>query len=62
MEKNESTSNEHEHAISKDTEWEAVDGYVPDSEEEKKLVRKIDTYLLPLIFIMVSNLFSRLVT
>ena len=30
----------------------AVDGYVPGSEEEKKLVRKIDLYLLPTIWIM----------
>jgi len=30
----------------------AINGYVPGSEEEKKLVRKIDLYLLPTIWIM----------
>jgi len=29
-----------------------VDSYVPDTEEEKRLVRKIDLYLLPTIWIM----------
>ncbi|EXF77741.1 hypothetical protein CFIO01_03062 [Colletotrichum fioriniae PJ7] len=52
MEKNETASNEHEHALSKGVEMVGVDDYVPDSDEEKKLVRKIDLYLLPLIFIM----------
>ncbi|KAK1978919.1 nicotinamide mononucleotide permease [Colletotrichum cereale] len=52
MEKHESTSNEHEHALSKGAELEDVDSYVADTDEEKKLVRKIDTYLLSLIFLM----------
>ncbi|KXH31928.1 hypothetical protein CSIM01_02480 [Colletotrichum simmondsii] len=52
MEKNETASNEHEHALSKGVELVGVDDYVPDSDEEKKLVRKIDLYLLPLIFVM----------
>lgn len=56
MEKNETASNEHEHALSKGVEMVGVDDYVRDSDEEKKLVRKIDLYLLPLIFIMVRNL------
>ncbi|TVY38109.1 MFS transporter [Lachnellula occidentalis] len=30
----------------------AVDGYIPDTDEEKRLVRKIDLYLLPTIWIM----------
>ncbi|KAI0144491.1 major facilitator superfamily domain-containing protein [Xylariaceae sp. FL1272] len=29
-----------------------IDSYVPDSEEERKLVRKIDLYLLPTIWLM----------
>lgn len=29
-----------------------VDGYVPGTDEEKRLVRKIDLYLLPTIWIM----------
>jgi glycosyltransferase involved in cell wall biosynthesis len=29
-----------------------VSGYVPDTEEERKLVRKIDFYLLPTIWLM----------
>lgn len=29
---------------------EALDDYVPDTEEEKKLVRKIDLFLLPAIW------------
>lgn len=28
------------------------DAYVPDTEEERKLVRKIDLYLLPTIWLM----------
>lgn len=31
---------------------EAIDGYVPDTEEERKLVRKIDLFLLPTIWLM----------
>jgi hypothetical protein len=30
----------------------ALNGYVPDTEEERKLVRKIDLYLLPTIWLM----------
>lgn len=33
-------------------EPEPIDGYVPDTEEERKLVRKIDLYLLPAIWLM----------
>jgi len=29
-----------------------VGGYVPGTEEEKKLVRKIDLFLMPTIFLM----------
>lgn len=29
-----------------------VDSYVPDTEEERKLVRKIDLFLLPSIWLM----------
>jgi hypothetical protein len=29
-----------------------LNGYVPDTEEEKKLLRKIDLYLLPTIWLM----------
>jgi hypothetical protein len=29
-----------------------IGGYVPDTDEEKKLLRKIDLYLLPMIFCM----------
>ena len=31
---------------------ENLNGYVPDTEEEKKLVKKIDLYLLPTIWLM----------
>lgn len=41
MDKNDMTSDQHEHAIGKDVDLPAVD-YVPGSDEEKKLVRKID--------------------
>ena len=30
----------------------ATDGYVPGTDEEKRLVRKIDLYLLPTIWLM----------
>lgn len=30
----------------------AVEGYVPGTDEEKRLVRKIDLYLLPTIWLM----------
>jgi hypothetical protein len=29
-----------------------LNGYVPDTEEERKLVRKIDLFLLPTIWLM----------
>ncbi|KAF4940211.1 MFS transporter prlL [Colletotrichum fructicola] len=51
MDKNDMTSDQHEHAIGKDVDLPAVD-YVPGSDEEKKLVRKIDMYLLPLMWLM----------
>ena len=31
---------------------DVIEGYVPGTDEEKKLVRKIDTFLLPTIFLM----------
>ncbi|TDZ32024.1 MFS transporter prlL [Colletotrichum spinosum] len=46
------TSNEHEHAIAKEAELADVDDYVPGTDEEKALVRKIDLYILPLMFLM----------
>lgn len=36
--------------MAKNQEDVAIDDYVPDSEEEKRLVRKIDLYLLPAIW------------
>lgn len=33
-----------------DQEEVTIDDYVPDTEEEKKLVKKIDLYLLPAIW------------
>lgn len=36
--------------MTKHQEDVAIDDYVPDTEEEKKLVRKIDLYLLPAIW------------
>jgi hypothetical protein len=30
----------------------ALNGYIPDTEEERKLVRKIDLFLLPTIWLM----------
>lgn len=36
----------------RDDTFEALDGYIPDSQEERKLVRKIDLYLLPTIWLM----------
>ncbi|KAF6807552.1 vitamin H transporter [Colletotrichum plurivorum] len=53
MGKNETSSNEHEHAVGKGTDdFADVDDYVPGTEEEKKLVRKIDSYLLPLMWVL----------
>jgi hypothetical protein len=45
------TTYEAEDATSGRTE-PLVEGYVPDTEEEKKLVRKIDLILLPTIWLM----------
>lgn len=36
----------------KDNALDVTVDYVPGSDEEKKLVRKIDTFLLPTIFFM----------
>ncbi|XMA16969.1 hypothetical protein WAI453_009760 [Rhynchosporium graminicola] len=36
----------------REDEMDATIDYVPGSDEEKKLVRKIDTFLLPTIFLM----------
>ncbi|OLN97497.1 putative transporter C1683.12-like protein 2, partial [Colletotrichum chlorophyti] len=53
MDKNDkSSSNEHEHALSKGADLEETDGYVAGTPEEAALVRKIDAYLLPLIALM----------
>lgn len=41
-------SNDHK----RDIEDEAVAEYVPDTPEEKKLVRKIDIHLLPMLWVM----------
>lgn len=44
-----------EHGEGKDIESPevvALDGYVPGTDEEKKLVRKIDLLLLPQIWLM----------
>jgi len=35
-----------------ESEAEAIDGYEPDTEEERKLVRKIDLYILPTMWLM----------
>lgn len=50
-------SNEHHEVIDHDMEYpkhqeELVESYVPGTEEEKKLVRKIDMYLLPAMWLM----------
>jgi len=34
------------------SEVEPIDGYEPDTEEERKLVRKIDLYILPTMWLM----------
>ena len=51
-------SYDHEATIPKDGESPdavSVDGgYVPGTDEEKRLVRKIDLYLLPQIWLMVG--------
>lgn len=43
---------EADHEVQKNNMVEAIDGYIPDSEEERKLIRKIDLYLLPTIWLM----------
>lgn len=44
---------EHEdNMIDSKEESMANDEYVPDTEEEKKLVRKIDLYILPMMWFM----------
>ena len=51
-------SYDHEDALPKGAnspEVMTVGGYVPDTEEERKLVRKIDWYLLPMIWLMYLN-------
>lgn len=35
-----------------ESEPEAIDGYEPDTEEERRLVRKIDLYILPTMWLM----------
>lgn len=42
---------EHDDSVLKDTVSETGD-YVPGSDAEKRLVRKIDLYLLPMMWIM----------
>lgn len=37
---------------SSEAEPQYTGGYVPDTEEEKKLVHKIDMYILPCVWIM----------
>lgn len=41
-----------DYETNKNNAVEAIDGYIPDTEEERKLVRKIDLYLLPTIWLM----------
>lgn len=44
---------EHDDMVAKGNEESSqVDDYVPGSPEEKKLVRKIDLFLLPMMWIM----------
>lgn len=38
--------------VSNDEQAEALRNYVPNSAEEKKLVRKIDMFLMPILWIM----------
>ncbi|CAK7231689.1 hypothetical protein SBRCBS47491_008016 [Sporothrix bragantina] len=54
MNKDESTEVEYGDRTSVDqkTNVVATNGYVPDTDEEKRLVRKIDLYLLPSIWLM----------
>lgn len=49
MDHNDKASSDHDDVLPKHAE-EAVTGYVPGTEEEKKLVRKIDLFLLPAIW------------
>lgn len=41
-----------DHGSKEFAESNFVNGYVPDTEEERKLVRKIDLFLLPTIWLM----------
>lgn len=54
MDPRDKPSSDHDDEANMDTvkhqEDVAVDDYVPDTEEEKKLVRKIDLFLLPAIW------------
>ena len=45
-------SYEHEDVVKMDDPSVEPDDYVPGSDEEKKLVRKIDLYILPMMWIM----------
>jgi hypothetical protein len=48
-------SNEHHEVMDADLpkhEEELIESYVPGTEEERKLVRKIDLYLLPAMWLM----------
>lgn len=53
MDHHDKQNSEHEEEVDIDLpkhHEETVFGYVPDTEEERKLVRKIDLYLLPAIW------------
>lgn len=54
MNKDEGPEAEHGDRTSVDqkTDDMAIDDYVPDTDEEKRLVRKIDLYLLPTLWLM----------
>jgi hypothetical protein len=48
-----------------DASHSTVPGYVPDTEEEKKLVRKIDLYILPMmwyVLVLIPATHSRLIS
>ena len=58
MEKQNNTIMEHQEKTSSSDldmdqkQRQAIEAYVPDTEEERKLVRKIDSFLLPTIWLM----------
>jgi hypothetical protein len=52
MEKQQSFEHEDVVAKSQDPSLNAVDDYVPGTDAEKRLVRKIDLYLLPCMWFM----------